>query len=53
MACSYDLATYVLWPLYREAADLDDPFEPAVGLWAANAALRLQAPGRAEVLVPA
>jgi hypothetical protein len=33
MACDYMLARYLMWPIYREATEIDDPFEPYYQLW--------------------
>lgn len=40
MACSYDIAHYVLWPLYESKCALKDPFKPFAALWKHNAELR-------------
>lgn len=33
MADSYAIPDYVLWPLYADSSDIDEPFAPAFQLW--------------------
>ena len=52
LACDYNLARYVLWPLYRKASGLQDPFGPYFELWMAGAAVRYEDPDVCRVWVP-
>ena len=40
MTGHYELARYVMWPIYREATPIEDPFAPAFELWLRGAAYR-------------
>jgi hypothetical protein len=52
LACDYGLARYVLWPLYRKASGLEDPFAPHFELWTLGAEVRYVDPDVCRVWVP-
>jgi hypothetical protein len=33
IACDYNIAQYLLWPLYRQSTEIVDPFAPYFDLW--------------------
>ncbi|GCD10056.1 hypothetical protein [Clostridium tagluense] len=37
MACSYEIVYYVLWPLYKNESEIEDPFKAFIELWKLNA----------------
>jgi len=51
LACDYLLAHHLLWPLYRKASGLQDPFGPYFELWTAGAAVRYEDPDLCRVWV--
>lgn len=40
MTCSYEIVYYVLWPLYKEESEIEDPFKPFIELWKLDAEYR-------------
>jgi len=52
LACNADIAHFVLWPLYRRASGLEDPFAPYVELWSAGATVRYEEPDVCRVWIP-
>jgi len=52
MTCRYDIAQYVLWPLYRNSTPLEDPFLPCFELWRHGADAYFGEPGLVTVYVP-
>jgi hypothetical protein len=40
MACDYQLADYILWPIYRESTPILEPFAPCFELWIREAEFR-------------
>ena len=51
IACDYNLAHYLLWPLYRDGTKIDEPFAPYFELWARGAKAIFEKPGRVTVYV--
>lgn len=37
MTCLYQIVYYVLWPLYKEESEIEDPFKPFIELWKLDA----------------
>jgi hypothetical protein len=33
IACDYNIARYLMWPLYRHSTDIEEPFAPYFELW--------------------
>ncbi len=53
IACRYDLAHHVLWPLYRSATPVREPFQPSYQLWTLGAELWFEEPNLCRVYSPA
>jgi len=51
-ACDWALRDYLLWPLYEEHSELDDPFAPYFHLWRHGAKLRSFADDTIDVYLP-
>jgi hypothetical protein len=49
MACFYDLARYLLWPLYVGSTKIVEPFEPYFELWLRGARPIFERPGMVNV----
>lgn len=52
MACRYELVHHVLWPLYREATPVREPFQAWFRLWTLGAGLRFEDPNLCRVYSP-
>jgi hypothetical protein len=52
MACTYDLVRHVLWPLYRGATPIREPFEAAFELWTFGAKVWFDDEHRCHAHVP-
>jgi hypothetical protein len=51
IACDYNLAYHILWPLYRHLSDIDEPFAEYFELWKHGAGYRIEG-DRVRVYVP-
>jgi hypothetical protein len=51
-ACDWALRDYLLWPVYVDYCDLDEPFEPYFQLWRHGAKLRSFADDTIDVYLP-
>lgn len=51
IACDYDLARYLAWPLYRHSTNIEEPFAPYFDLWTHGARPWFGKPGLATVYV--
>lgn len=40
IACDYNIAHYLMWPLYRQSTDIEEPFAPYFALWTHGAHAR-------------
>lgn len=52
LAGSYELARYLMWPIYRDATPIDDPFAPAFQLWIRGADFRFASSKQVIVYAP-
>ncbi len=52
MACRYDVVRHVLWPLYRNATSIREPFQPSYRLWTLGAELWFEDPTLCRVYSP-
>jgi hypothetical protein len=53
LACDYFLRDYILWPLYRQASTLVEPFGSYFELWKHGAGMRFVTDKLVKVFVPA
>lgn len=51
IACDYKIAHYLMWPLYRNATEIEDPFAPYFELWTHGALPFFGEPGLVTVYV--
>lgn len=51
-ACDWALRDHLLWPLYAEGSELEDPFAPYFNLWRHGAKLRAFSDDRVDVYLP-
>ncbi|MBI2804774.1 MAG: hypothetical protein HYX68_07300 [Planctomycetes bacterium] len=51
IACDYNIARYLMWPLYRHATEIADPFAPYFELWTHGALPYFGEPGLVTVYV--
>ncbi|TWT82908.1 hypothetical protein CA13_43710 [Planctomycetes bacterium CA13] len=51
-ACDWMLRDYLMWPLFRDAIDVDDPFEPYFQLWAHGVKYRIFNDSQVEIYLP-
>lgn len=51
IACDYDIARYLMWPLYRTSSDIVEPFAPYFDLWTHGAKPWFGRPGLVTVYV--
>ena len=52
IACDYNIAHYLMWPLSQQSTDIEDPFAPYFDLWTHGAQAIFERPGRVAVYVP-
>jgi hypothetical protein len=52
LACDYNLRHHILWPLYRHASGIDEPFGPYFELWKHGAGYRFTGEREVTVFVP-
>lgn len=52
IACDYNLQHHILWPLYRDATPIVEPFEPYFELWKHGAGFRFTDERTVRVFVP-
>lgn len=53
IACDPYLSYHILWPLYRHATPIEEPFRPYFDLWTHGAGYRFTGDGAVRVYVPA
>jgi len=51
IACDYDIARYLCWPLYRKSTEIEEPFGPYFELWTHGARPIFEKPGLVNVYV--
>jgi hypothetical protein len=51
IARDYDIARYLMWPLYRHSTDIEEPFAPCFELWTHGAQAIFEKPGLVTVYV--
>jgi hypothetical protein len=51
IACDYNIARYLLWPLFRHSTEIEEPFAPYFELWTHGAQAIFEKPGRVTVYV--
>ncbi|HPF41773.1 MAG TPA: hypothetical protein P5081_17570 [Phycisphaerae bacterium] len=51
IACDYDLASYLMWPLYRDSTNIVDPFAPYFELWRHGASIQFEPENGATIYV--
>jgi len=51
IACDYYIANHLMWPLYRHATAIEEPFAPYFELWTHGAQPCFEEPGRVAVYV--
>lgn len=51
IACDYNIARYLLWPLYQQSTDIEEPFAPYFELWTRGARPWFERPGQVIVYV--
>jgi len=49
IACDYNIARYLMWPLYRNSTKIEEPFAPYFELWRHGAQAIFTEPGRVLV----
>jgi hypothetical protein len=52
MACDYELAGYIMWPIYRETTPILDPLAPCFELWIRGAEFRFTSDKSVTVYSP-
>ncbi len=52
IARDYNIAHYLMWPLYRSGTEIDEPFKPYFELWMRGASPFFEKPGLVSVYVP-
>ncbi len=52
IACDYNLQRYILWPLYKDATPIEEPFGPYFDLWRHGAGFRFTDEQTVRVYVP-
>ena len=52
IACDYNLQRHILWPLYRDATPIEEPFRPYFDLWRHGAGFRFIDERAVRVYVP-
>ena len=52
IACDYNLQRYILWPLYKDATPIEEPFRPYFDLWRGGAGFRFIDEKAVRVYVP-
>jgi hypothetical protein len=52
LACDYNLAYHLLWPTYRDLADITEPFAAYFELWKHGAGCRFEDDGGVTLYVP-
>jgi len=52
IACDYNLQYHCLWPLYRDATPIEEPFAPYFELWKRNLDYRFTGDSEVRVYVP-
>jgi len=53
VACDYNLQYHILWPLYRQATTIEEPFRPYFDLWKHGSGYRFAGKEAVRVYVPA
>ena len=52
IACDYNLQRHILWPLYKDATPIEEPFRPYFDLWRHGAGFRFIDEQAVRVYVP-